>query len=173
MTREQFIKYSDRLGNLCDVLISLAPNDQVDWKPGDGNWFTLGQQLGHLSGSFGIFGWMAEGCPPPSEEQKRARAEGPKSITPEQARKVLAEKRAYVREKLQALSDSDYLSKHIDTGFGIQGPMCESLARASEHTINEKMRLFTYLKLLGVPVNTPLLYRGEVPEALKQEAVAA
>jgi len=170
MTREQFIKYSDRLGNLSDVLISLAPANQLDWKPDDGNWFTLGQQVWHLAGSFGIMGWMAEGCPPPSEEQKRARAEGPKSMTPEQARTVLAEKRAYVREKLAALSDADYASKHVDTGFGISGTIQEALIRAAEHTNNEKMRLFTYLKLLGVPVNTPTLYRGEVP---KPDAVAA
>ena len=169
MTKQEMTHYIDRLGDLSDKLIAMAPESPLDWKPDDGNWFTLGQELSHIAESFGIFGWIADGCPPLTEEQRAAMSKT-EPRTPSAARKVLAEKRAYVRERLNALSDADYKSKAVDTGFGLQGPIFQVLTFGTEHTINEKMRLFTYLKLLGVPVNTPTLYRGEVP---KPEAVAA
>lgn len=172
MTKQEITQYIDRLGDLSDKLMAMAPGDRLDWKPDDGNWFTLGQELTHIAESFGLFGWIADGCPPLSDAQREAMSKTePRS--PQEARKVLAEKRAYVRERLNALSDADYQTKQVDTGFGLQGPIFQVLTFGTEHTINEKMRLFCYIKQLGVSVDTGTLYFGEAPKPAEKEAVAA
>jgi len=172
MNKQEMAQYIDHLGDLTDKLIAMAPDAPLDWKPDDGTWFTLGEQLGHIAGSFGLFGWIADSCPPLTDEQ-RAQMEKREALTPSEARKVLAEKRAYVKERLNALTDADYKSKFVDTGFGLKGPVFQVLQFGCEHTVNEKMRLFCYIKQLGVPVDTGTLYFGEAPKPAAKEAVAA
>jgi hypothetical protein len=46
----------------------------------------------------------------------------------------------------------------------MQGKMERMSLTFREHFTNHKMQLFTYLKLLGLPVNTGTLYSGESME---------
>jgi hypothetical protein len=48
----------------------------------------------------------------------------------------------------------------VSTPWGWSGKLERMLVLFREHFTNHKMQLFTYLKLLGLPVNTETLYGG-------------
>jgi hypothetical protein len=48
MNAKQFVEYAESIYRPSAKLISLAPANKLDWKPGKGNYMTLGQLLHQL-----------------------------------------------------------------------------------------------------------------------------
>jgi hypothetical protein len=66
---------------------------------------------------------------------------------------------AHIEEGFGLLTDAD-LARRLPTVFVAQGELLLTLLLGNlEHLINHKHQLFTYLKLMGVSVATPDLYR--------------
>ncbi len=57
-------------------------------------------------------------------------------------------------------SPEDFANKVVSVPWGWQSKMEQMALDFREHFIHHKMQLFTYLKLLGLPVNTSTLYFG-------------
>jgi hypothetical protein len=65
-----------------------------------------------------------------------------------------------LREVIDGLSEKEFTEKVVATPWGWSGKLEKMLILFREHFTNHKMQLFTYLKLLGLPVNTETLYGG-------------
>jgi hypothetical protein len=65
-----------------------------------------------------------------------------------------------LRETLTGISEQDFAHKVVSVPWGMKGKMNRMAASFREHFTNHKMQLFTYLKLLGLPVDTNTLYFG-------------
>jgi hypothetical protein len=77
----------------------------------------------------------------------------------QEARDRIAEYMHHIAEGFSCLMDPD-LTRFIPTVFVPSGEAVLTLLLGNlEHLINHKHQLFLYLKLLGVPVGTPDLYR--------------
>jgi hypothetical protein len=77
----------------------------------------------------------------------------------QEARDRIGKYMAYIAEGFACLTDPD-LARPLPTVFVPQGEAVLTLLLGNlEHLINHKHQLFLYLKLLGVPVGTPDLYR--------------
>ncbi len=167
MTRTQFIAYVERLGRLADALIQAVPEAQLDWRPeAPGKWFSLRDQMWHLSACFDIFAWVVAGCPKDEDFEWVDTREYPQTVTPAECRDILQRCLTKSRDALAALSDEEFLTKQVESRSGwFKGSIAEVCQAYAEHQTNEKMRLFCYLKMLGVPVDTRLLYTGQASVA--------
>jgi hypothetical protein len=61
---------------------------------------------------------------------------------------------------LASVSEDEFSNKIITVPWGWKSKMEKMALDLREHFTNHKMQLFTYLKLLGLPVNTETLYMG-------------
>jgi len=171
MDLKGYIGYMDKLRRPTETLMKMAPADKIDWKPAEGNYFTLGQVLEHLSTDLGaeikgfVTGdWGVELTPEgefPPEMQVLPPAEKFPCCDPQTALKQLDKSYRLSKETLAGLSEEDFRSKMVKAPWGVEGPMWSMLLSALEHLINHKYQLFFYLKMLGLPVNTYTLYMGE------------
>ena len=164
MTRTQFIAYVERLGRLADALIQATPEDHLDWRPAaPGKWFSLRDQMWHLAACFDIFAWVCAGCPKDDDFDWVDSRDYPQTVDVAEARDILQRCLAKSRAALAALSDEDFRLKPVASPSGwFKGSIGEVCQMYAEHQTNEKMRLFCYLKMLGVPVDSRLLYTGEM-----------
>lgn len=77
----------------------------------------------------------------------------------EEARARLRDYESHIKEGFAVLSDAD-LTRSLPTVFVETGePVMTLLLGNLEHLINHKHQLFSYLKLMGIPVSTRDLYR--------------
>ena len=63
-----------------------------------------------------------------------------------------------LRQVLDGLSEEDFANKVVSVPWGWNCKMERMAIGFLGHFLNHKMQLFTYLKLLGLPVNTETLY---------------
>jgi len=83
------------------------------------------------------------------------------SCSVEEALSRLEKDKTVLREFLDSLSEEDFTHKVVSAPWGMGGKMERMAIAFLEHFTNHKMQLFTYLKLLGFPVDTATLYFGE------------
>ena len=77
----------------------------------------------------------------------------------DEARERLAEDVRHIDEGFAVLADDD-LTRVLPTVFVTTGePVLTLMLENLEHLINHKFQLFSYLKLMGLPVATADLYR--------------
>jgi hypothetical protein len=141
-------------------LLTLIDDKQLDWRPA-AEVFTMGELLGHLLES--VAGFCAVLFALNREELShfdRLR-ELPVNHrrTPGEATAQLRQYRSYLEEGFGLLKDQD-LTRQIPTMFVPQGETALTLLLGNlEHLINHKHQLFFYLKLSGIEVSSPDLYR--------------
>jgi hypothetical protein len=78
----------------------------------------------------------------------------------EEALHKLEQDKITLREVLAGVTEEDFGNKIVSVPWGWKTKMERMALDFREHFINHKMQLFTYLKLLGFPVNTGTLYFG-------------
>ena len=71
----------------------------------------------------------------------------------EQDKKVLT-------ETLSGVSEEDFQNRQVSVPWGWEAKVEMMALQFLSHFHHHKMQLFTYLKLLGLPVNTTTLYFG-------------
>lgn len=146
-------------------MIRRLPDDQLDWTvPVPGTWPT-GVLIGHLLESVaGICAVLAAAAPERLSHFDQLRSLPVNHCCPSnEALNRLRLYGAHIEEGFALLRDAD-LGRLLPTVFVPVGePILTLLLGNLEHLVNHKHQLFTYLKLMGVDVNTSDLYqfRGE------------
>jgi hypothetical protein len=161
MTKDDFYGLVMQAYRPAKTLIGMVPADQLDWRPGP-KFMTLGQLICHLSLGVGDgVRLLNTGEWPTMEEMLTGmKQENLPSCGVEEALKKLEADKEILRAGLDDISEADFTGKTVSVPWGFQGKF-ELLALSFlEHFTNHKMQLFTYLKLLDLPVSTPTLYFG-------------
>jgi hypothetical protein len=140
-------------------LIGLAPD--AEWRPPIAGAWSVGELLGHLLDCLGGVCAVLYAARPAElahfVELQKLRVNF--ACRPEEARARIEAYGARVAEGFAVLHDHD-LGRRLPTVFVAVGePVLTLLLGNLEHLINHKHQLFIYLKLSGVNVGTPDLYR--------------
>ena len=142
-------------------LTRIVPSDRSDWAPPIPGAWPAGVLLGHLLDCLAGFCAVLQAATPGELAHFSRLRELPvnQPCSPEDAAGRIAVYREHIEGGFGCLSDAD-LSRRLPTVFVPEGePLLTLLLGNLEHLINHKYQLFTYLKLLGAPVETRDLYR--------------
>jgi uncharacterized damage-inducible protein DinB len=157
--KDEFYDYCMSAFRPAESLLKMVPADKLDWKPGS-NFMTLGHLICHLGDGIGAeLRMLINNSWPKFEEMTEAMKQTP-SCSVEEALAKLEKDKATLREVLASVSEEEFAGKTVKVPWGVEGKLEKMSFEFREHFTNHKMQLFTYLKLLGFPVNTETLYFG-------------
>ena len=161
MNKDEYCQYVLDAYKPAETMMRMAPADKLDWKPAP-NFMSLGQLLHHLSEGVGsgLRMLVQNSWPSMEEMEKGMKPESLPSCGVEEALRRLEEDKTVLHEVLDGVSEKDFAEKIVSVPWGWQSKMERMALDFREHFIHHKMQLFTYLKLLGLPVNTETLYFG-------------
>ena len=161
MTKDEFYDFAMQAYRPAETLIRMAPADKLDWRPA-ANFMSLGQLLCHVSeGLGGELRLLVTGNWPTMEEMdKEMRLESLPACSVVEALAKLEKDKATLREALAGISAEDFAQKVVSVPWGVQGKTEKMALYFREHLTSHKQQLFTYLKLLRLPVDTTTLYGG-------------
>jgi uncharacterized damage-inducible protein DinB len=159
MTKNEYYEVVMENYRPVEKLIGMVPADKLDWKPGP-TFMSVGQVLCHLSDGFGGgFDMLLSGKWPSMEEMGEGmKLENLPSCSPQEALDKLEKDKKILRQVLDGVSEGDFTNKVVSVPWGMKAKLERMAISFLEHFTNHKMQLFTYLKLLGLPVNTETLY---------------
>jgi len=161
MTKNEFYDVVVEAYRPAAKLVSMVPADKLSWKPGP-TFMNLGQVICHLSlGLGGGMELLLSGKWPPMEQMEaEMKLENLPSCTVQEALEKLEKDKGALRAALEGISEGDFANRIVSVPWGMKGKIERMAVSFLEHFTNHKMQLFTYLKLLGLPVNTDTLYFG-------------
>lgn len=142
-------------------LIGIVPKDALQWTPPIPGAWSLGELLGHLLDCLAGFCAVLYAAHPESLSHFAGLRNLPVNCVcgPGEASERIGVYRGHMDEGFAALCDAD-LRRELPTFFVPEGESVLTLLLGNlEHLINHKHQLFMYLKLMGVNVGTPDLYR--------------
>jgi uncharacterized damage-inducible protein DinB len=159
MTKNEFCELVMENYEPAEKLIGMVPADKLNWRPGP-TFMSTGQVLCHLSdGLGGGFEMLLSGKWPSMEEMAEGmKLENLPSCSPREALDKLEKDKRILRQVLEGVSEQDFTNKVVSVPWGVTAKMERMAIHFLEHFTNHKMQLFTYLKLLGLPVDTQTLY---------------
>lgn len=162
------IEFSYKCAN---VLIDLVSDDDLAWKPSQGeNWMTTGQLLKHITESCGAcFKGFVTGDWGFPEDFDPSKMSGENMLPPAEtmatvetvaeAKRLLAQDKQVAYDMLNAVSEEEIDTKLVtapwdptEVRLGLQ------LLSMVNHLAQHKGQLFYYLKMQGKPVSTFQLY---------------
>ena len=154
MKKDAFCQYCIDAYRPVESMLKMVPADKLDWKPGD-SFMSFGELIAHISDGIG-------------SELKRlvtgdwpGHPEGPMpTCTVAEGLARLEDDKTVLRDLIAGISEEDFANREASTPWGASGTIEKMGFGFTEHFTNHKMQLFTYLKLLGFPVNTQTLYMG-------------
>ena len=146
-------------------LINIVPADRLNWTPPIPGAWPVEVLLGHLLECFAGFCAVLSAAEPGRLAHFAELRTLPlnHACSPAEALSRIALYRTRIDEGFALLVDSD-LTKSVSTVFVDDGePLLTLLLGNLEHLVNHKHQLFTYLKEMGLDVDTRDLYqfRGE------------
>jgi hypothetical protein len=161
VTKDEYCQYVLDSFRPAESLLKMVPADKLDWKPGP-TFMSLGQLICHMSGGVGgELRMLVTGNWPKPEEMEGAMQQGSMpSCNVQEALANLESDKSVLREVLAGVTEEDFRNRIVSVPWGWESKMERMALDFREHFINHKMQLFTYLKLLGFPVNTNTLYFG-------------
>lgn len=163
MTKNEFYDCVLEAYRPAESLIKMVPADKLEWRPRP-NFMSLGQLIQHLGDGVGLpLRCLVTGEWPISDPAQMAdvvKLENLPSCDVDGALKKLDDDKRVLRECLDSISEADFTNRVLAAPWGVQGKMERMAISFREHFTNHKMQLFTYLKLLGFPVDTGTLYFG-------------
>jgi len=159
MTKNEFCEIALQSIQPAEKLIGMVPADKLNWKPGP-TFMSIGQVLSHLSdGVGGGLETLVSGKWPPMEEMEVGmKLENMTSCGIQEALSKLDKDKATLRAALDGMSEDDFTNRVVSVPWGWKAKFEIMSVAFLGHFNNHKMQLFTYLKLLGLPVNTESLY---------------
>jgi len=161
MTKNDFYELVMQAYKPAESMIRMVRADKLDWRPGP-KFMSLGQVICHLAYGIGTdFRSLVTGKWPTADEMTEGmKPENLPSCSAEEALEKLQKDRTTLREVLDGVSEAEFNEKVVSVPWGWQAKMDGMAVLFREHFTNHKMQLFTYLKLLDLPVNTETLYGG-------------
>jgi hypothetical protein len=159
MTKNEYFECVMDTYRPAETLIRMAPADKLDWRPGP-TFMSLGQLICHFGEGLGneLRHVVTGQWPSMDEIAEGMKLEKMPACTVDEALKKLEKDKAILREVLDGLSEEDFAQKVVSVPWGWKAKFERMAISFREHFTNHKMQLFTYLKLLGLPVNTGTLY---------------
>jgi hypothetical protein len=159
MTKSEFYDITMESVRPAEKLIGMVPADKLDWKPGP-TFMSLGQVVCHLSDGLGggIEMLLSGKWPPPEEMEAGMKLENMPSCGVQEALGKLEKDKKVLRTALDGISEADFTNRVVSVPWGWKAKLEIMGISFLGHFNNHKMQLFTYLKLLGLPVNTETLY---------------
>jgi len=155
-----FAKVQEQV-ELLEALVGKLPDTPLTWTPPVANAWTTAQLLGHILDCLAGMCAVLFAAHPDSLEHFGVLRDLPvnHSCGREEALSRLRQYGVSLAEGFAVLTDVD-LSHAIPTVFVPAGETVLSLVLGNlEHLINHKHELFTHVKLMGIAVGTPDLYR--------------
>ncbi len=161
MTKQDFYSMVLNAYRPAKTLLEMVPEGRLGWAPGE-KFMTLGQLICHLSLGLGDGIRLLQTGQWPTEEEMLTgmKQENLPSCGVKEALERLEADKAVLREALAAISERDFTERVVSVPWGMKGKFEILAISFYEHFTNHKMQLFTYLKLLDLPVNTQTLYFG-------------
>ncbi len=162
MTKNEYYDCVMEAYKPAEALIKMVPADKLDWRPGP-KFMSLGQVICHLSeGMGGEMNCLITGKWPftPEQMMDMMKLENMPSCGVAEALEKLQNDKTRLRAFLDGISEQDFAEKVVSVPWGWQAKLERMAISFREHFTNHKMQLFTYLKLLDLPVDTSTLYGG-------------
>jgi uncharacterized damage-inducible protein DinB len=159
--KEEFYKYVMDSFRPAETLIKMVPEDKLDYRPASG-FMSMGQLICHLcDGGIGeSLRKTVRGDWPKMDEMEESMKHELPACSPQEALDKLEQDREVLRETLDGVSEKDFTNKLVSVPWGWEAKIEMMALQFLSHFFHHKMQLFTYLKLLGFPVNTTTLYFG-------------
>ena len=154
MKKDAFCQYCIDAYLPVENMLKMVPADKLDWKPGD-SFMSVGELIDHLCEGIGgeLKMLVTNNWPGPPD--------GPMpTCTVVEGLAKLEKDKTVLRELIAGISEEDFANREAATPWGASGTIEKMGLFFREHFTNHKTQLFTYLKLLGFPVNTQTLYGG-------------
>ncbi len=159
MKKDEYFQYVLDCYKPAEKMLNMVPADKLDWRPGPA-FMSMGQLICHLADGIGAeLGMMLNNTWPPMGDI----AEGLKNMplcNVQDALAKLEKDKSVLRDVLTGVTEEDFAGKIVSVPWGWKAKMELMALNFRDHFVNHKMQLFTYLKLLGLPVNTETLYFG-------------
>jgi hypothetical protein len=157
--KDEYFQYAMEAFKPAETMIKMIPADKLDWKPGP-SFMTMGHLIHHLTSGIGTeLKMVVDNSWPKPEEMAELMKQTPScSISEGLAR--LEQDKTTLRDLLAGVTEEEFATKTLSTPWGWQFSMEKMALNFRDHFVHHKMQLFTYLKLLGLPVNTETLYMG-------------
>lgn len=159
MKKDEFYQYAMDAFKPAETMLKMVPADKLDWKPGP-TFMSLGELICHLSEGIGSELRMALTNSWPKMEMDPSKPPSHPSCGVEEALAKLEKDKSTLREILDSVTEEEFANKLLSVPWGWQNKMERMALDFRDHFVHHKMQLFTYLKLLGFPVNTQTLYMG-------------
>jgi hypothetical protein len=161
VTKDEFCQYALDAYKPVEAMLKMVPADKLGWRPGP-SFMSLGQLIFHLSGGLGAeLRMVITGDWPKMDNMEEAmKLENLPFCTVTEALAKLEEDKNMLRTTLDSVTEEEFANKVVSVPWGWKSKMERMSLDFREHFVNHKMQLFTYLKLLGFPVNTNTLYFG-------------
>jgi hypothetical protein len=161
MKKDDFYDYSLASFRPAEKMLKMIPPDKLEWKPAP-NFMSMGQLICHLSDGIGTELRMAIDNSWPQREEMTGPPElgNMPSCNVQEAMAKLEKDKTTLKDILAGVTEEEFAGKIISVPWGWKSPLERMALDFREHFVNHKMQLFTYLKMLGLPVNTETLYFG-------------
>jgi uncharacterized damage-inducible protein DinB len=158
--KDEFFQYALDAYKPAAAMLKMIPADKLDWKPGP-TFMSMGQLICHLGDGIGTeLSMVMNNSFPKPEEMAEAMKQTPPTCNVQEALAKLEKDKATLREVLAGVTEDEFAGKIVSVPWGWKFTIEMMALNFREHFTNHKMQLFTYLKLLGFPVNTETLYMG-------------
>jgi len=154
MKKDAFCQYCIDSYRPVENMLKMVPADKLDWKPGE-SFMRVGELISHICDGIGSELKMLISNKWP--EHMELGGAMPTCGAAEGLAKLEKDK-TVLRELIAGISEEDFANREASTPWGAKGTIEKMGFDFREHFTNHKMQLFTYLKLLGLPVNTQTLY---------------
>jgi hypothetical protein len=159
MKKDEYFQFALEAFKPAETMLNMIPADKLDWKPGP-SFMTMGHLIHHLSSGIGSeLRMVVDNSWPKPEEMAEMMKQTPSCTVPE-ALARLEQDKSTLRDLLAGITEEDFANKVVSVPWGWESKMEKMALNFRDHFAHHKMQLFTYLKLLGLPVNTETLYMG-------------
>ena len=159
MKKDEYYQYALDAYKPAEAMLKMIPSDKLNWKPGP-TFMSVGQLICHLAGGIGGELRMAITNNWPKPEEMMDLSKEMPACSVQEALSKLENDKTVLREVLAGITEQDFANKTVSVPWGWKFSMEMMALNFRDHFANHKMQLFTYLKLLGFPVNTETLYMG-------------
>jgi hypothetical protein len=158
MKKDEYYQFVVEAFKPAETMLKMVPADKLEWKPGP-SFMSMGQLICHLSDGVGTeLRMLVTGKWPTPPEPGKEHVMPSCSVS--EALAKLEKDKTTLREVLAGITEKDFANKIVSVPWGWKAKMERLSLAFYDHFSNHKMQLFTYLKLLGFPVNTQTLYMG-------------
>jgi hypothetical protein len=155
--KDEYFQYAMEAFKPTETMLKMIPADKLDWKPGP-SFMTMGHLIHHLSSGIGTeLRMVVDNSWPKPEEMAEMMKQTP-SCSVVEALARLEQDKTTLRDLLAGMTEEEFADKIVSVPWGWKSTMEKMALNFRDHFVHHKMQLFTYLKLLGLPVSTETLY---------------